>query len=825
MPFMSLKVIRPFSSLILILIVSFIWLISNTQAANTTYFVSSSSGSDSNNGLAEDAAFATIAHVNSLDLQPGDEVLFKCGDTWRAESLVITKSGTAENRLTFGSYPSSCTDKPIFSGTRPISGWSQYLGDIYMAQLNAGEFPEGINQLFGDNQRLPMGRWPNIDSNNDGGYSIIDGHSDSNLTDNELPDVDWTGARVHIKGMRWYILNRAVAGRNGTTLSLNAFPDCWGNDCTGWGYFINNHLATLDQDGEWFFDEATNRVYLVSPSGPPANIEGSVVIPDADIGFHGGIIIGRHLQEAAHYVTIENMAIEGWFDNGITTPRNQESEDSSYVTIRDVDVVNVDKAGMFFTTWIWNAGSDSGWRGGRNLLVENSLISGANHTGLNSYAINSTFRGNTLRDIALIENLGKDGMGCTIEQGGGFCTRDGMGMRFPVDKPEFSGFGNTIEQNRFEKTGSSGIQMFGRENTVRQNVLIETAYAKGDNGGIAVFGGNGFGDTNARDITIQQNIVISATGNTDGALSTYDPLFAVGIYIDHYADNITVADNTVIGSTIDGILFQNSRGSVTGNTLYNNNFGSMSRGQIGIYNNSQLSNMSENILYALKRTDDFTFAKTLHTESADGSNISAADNNFYFNPYRPDHISPGFNLQTLAEWQASSGLDGNSTTGWFSLAPEEAPLSKIFYNDTPVSKTIDLGDRKYLDLEQNEVTGSITLAPFTSQILIDSGEVALSAERLVFDNASSPAQTVEFKNITGGPLTITSVVASTGFSQTNDCPAVLPANATCTITVSFTPVSSGPELGTLMVNHSGSEPYTVELAGGLEKVFLPLVVR
>ena len=438
-----------FISVLFILTITLIFLFTSpTYAANTTYYVSSSGGGDSNNGLSEGAPFATIARVNALNLEPGDQVLFKCGDIWRAESLVITESGAGGNPIIFGSYPTSCANKPIIAGTQPVSGWAVHAANIYVADLgtgaNAGKFLNGLNQLFQNSTRLPMGRWPNINANSDGGYSTIDGHSGNNLTDNELPVLNWSGARAHIKGMRWYILNRGVTSSSGPTLTLNAFPDCWSNACQGWGYFLNNHLSTLDQEGEWYYDEATNRVYLYTAAGSPSNIEGSVIINGADVGFHGGIIIGQHLQAAVHYVTIDNLVVRGWFDNGITTPRNLETEDNSNVIVRNVEVSDVDKAGIFFATWIWNAGANSGWRGGRNILVENSVISGANHTGINSYTTNSIFRDNTVRNIGLIENLGKDGMGCTIDQGGGFCTRDGVGLRFPVDNPGFSGFGNTV---------------------------------------------------------------------------------------------------------------------------------------------------------------------------------------------------------------------------------------------------------------------------------------------------------------------------------------------------------------------------------------------
>ena len=417
-----------YTPLLLMAILSFV-LMTPAYAAGTTYYVSSSGGNDLNNGLSGATPFATIAHVNGLNLQPGDSVLFKCGDIWRAETLAITDSGTAGNPITIGSYPANCPNKPILSGAQPVSGWAVHAANIYVADLsagaNAGKFPAGINQLFQNDARLPMGRWPNLDANGNGGYATIDAHAGNTLTDNELPSLNWSGARAHIKGMRWYILNRSVTGSSGATLTLNAFPDCWGGSCQNWGYFLNNHLNTLDQEGEWHYDQATNRLYLYTAGGSPANIEGSVIIDGADEGFHGGIIVGRYLFEAIHYVTIDNLEVRRWFDNGISTPRNLETEDNSYLTIRHVDIRDVDNAGIFFATWVWNAGANSGWRGGRNILVENSLIDRANHIGINSYTTNSTYRDNTLRHIGLIENLAKMAWAAPSTRAAGFAR--GMG--------------------------------------------------------------------------------------------------------------------------------------------------------------------------------------------------------------------------------------------------------------------------------------------------------------------------------------------------------------------------------------------------------------
>ncbi|KJU85747.1 parallel beta-helix repeat containing protein, partial [Candidatus Magnetobacterium bavaricum] len=235
-----------------------------------------------------------------MNLAPGDKALFKCGDTWHVETLVITKSGTETNPITYSSYPSGCQDKPVFSGSRAISGWEAHSGNIYVADLtrgsNTGAFPKGINQLFRNGKRLSIGRWPNIDEA-DNGYSTIDGATDlKTITDNELPVADWTNAVVHIKGMRWYLINREVTGSSGTTLSLAVDTECW-YGCKGWGYFINSHMATLDKDGEWFYDSASNKVYIYSAIGKPAEgeIEGSVVV-EGDARFMGAIVLGLHLK-------------------------------------------------------------------------------------------------------------------------------------------------------------------------------------------------------------------------------------------------------------------------------------------------------------------------------------------------------------------------------------------------------------------------------------------------------------------------------------------------------------------------------------------------
>ncbi|MCP4662231.1 MAG: hypothetical protein GY856_43060, partial [bacterium] len=107
-------------------------LVGAASATPTTYYVSEATGSDTYNGTTPTTAFATVAHVNTLSLQPGDEVRFLCGEVWRGDPLVIIRSGAAGTPIVFSSYPAACADKPLLSGAQPIAGWTPDSADVYV---------------------------------------------------------------------------------------------------------------------------------------------------------------------------------------------------------------------------------------------------------------------------------------------------------------------------------------------------------------------------------------------------------------------------------------------------------------------------------------------------------------------------------------------------------------------------------------------------------------------------------------------------------------------------------------------------------------------
>jgi hypothetical protein len=798
-------------------------------AANTTYYVSQTDGDDNFNGLTTGTPFKTIAKVNSLTLQAGDSVLFKCGDTWRAEMLRVEASGAAGNPITFSSYPASCAPKPILSGAQPIGGWSSYTTNIYVADLsvgaNAGKFPNGLNQLFRNNQRLPMGRWPNSgEIGYDNGYSSIDNvPSSASIQDNQLPNHNWSGAVAHLKGMRWYILNRQVMGSSGATLTLNSAINCY-NGCVGWGYWLNNHLATLDQEGEWYYDAAANRVYLYTTTGAPSDgaIEGSVIL-QTDTRSWGGVTLGRDLNQNIAYVTIDNLEVSRWYRHGIATPTNYSNYELNNVVLSNNLVKDVDGNGIHLQVWVYAPldGRPAGWRGGYNLTVSNNVVDGANRMGINLYSRHSTFSDNEVKNIALIPNLGAAGMGCSYTDGEGQCTEDGVGIRVKVGLQDDSGHTNLFQYNRLTQIGYNGFQGFGYNNLVANNVIKQACVSKGDCAGIRPYGDlNNLGSNNpTRNLLIMGNIIVDAYGNTDGAMATYKELFAFGINPD-YGTNITVTNNTVISTTTHGILYNYSTGTASNNVAYNNGRTS-ARPQITVGPNTAAQvNLTGNVAFALNPS-----AQTVRIRNV--ANLLTSDNNYFFHPYNNAHtaIEDSGGVQTFNQWKTTTGKDANSKTNWYTQAISETPRSEIFYNDTKSPIVVNLGNRQYLDLDQNIVSGSFPLAPFTSRVLVSSGLVALYPTSLWFDSNLSPAQPITLTNVFSTLLTINSIGVTSGFTQTTTCPAMLSISASCVINVSFIAASPNPITGTLTIAHTQGAAYTASLVGNPAKVYLPLILR
>ncbi|HTU51307.1 MAG TPA: choice-of-anchor D domain-containing protein [Acidobacteriaceae bacterium] len=96
---------------------------------------------------------------------------------------------------------------------------------------------------------------------------------------------------------------------------------------------------------------------------------------------------------------------------------------------------------------------------------------------------------------------------------------------------------------------------------------------------------------------------------------------------------------------------------------------------------------------------------------------------------------------------------------------------------------------------------NIALAPGTLNFGVTGLQVSSTAQTLVLSNGST------------GTLTGISVAASGSFAESNNCGTSLGPQATCTVSVVFSPSAAGNQSGTVTVSSTDSAPMTAQLTG------------
>ena len=188
----------------------------SVDVSGTKYYVSSSLGNDSNDGLSPETPWKTLNKVNNFKFSAGDGVYFKRGDLWR-EGLK-TKNG-----VTYSAY--SVGNKPTFYGSIDGIGGEKWHETDYD---NIWVYEE--NFLERDDERFPA----NIVFNNDTAWGVI-------ITENE--------------SKAGYTVNRG---------------SCW----NGYEFVDNTEVKMTDLtfirgNLEYFYDPDTGKLYMYFDKGNP----------------------------------------------------------------------------------------------------------------------------------------------------------------------------------------------------------------------------------------------------------------------------------------------------------------------------------------------------------------------------------------------------------------------------------------------------------------------------------------------------------------------------------------------------------------------------
>ena len=113
-----------------------------SSAAPRTYYISSTSGNDINDGQSPEKAWQHLSKIYLKSIskdafQPGDSILLKRGDQWDGQ-IRLQGKGTAQKPITLGAYGEG--PKPLIYGDNPDARWEPVAGHkgIYTTDMGEG---------------------------------------------------------------------------------------------------------------------------------------------------------------------------------------------------------------------------------------------------------------------------------------------------------------------------------------------------------------------------------------------------------------------------------------------------------------------------------------------------------------------------------------------------------------------------------------------------------------------------------------------------------------------------------------------------------------
>ncbi|HEX8039609.1 MAG TPA: right-handed parallel beta-helix repeat-containing protein [Chryseosolibacter sp.] len=480
--------------------------------AKNYYF--SGKGSDDNSGTSKHTPWRNLRKLRDIasTLQPGDSILLERGSVFFG-GLSLQADGLPGKEIYIGPYGDG--PKPVITGSVEITGWTSYRENIWVAMYPRCDPEPG--DVFINGKSQPLGRYPNT------GYRTIGSLlSRKAFADPELPFPDnfWDGAEVVVKSSRWTMDNLPAARyRNKTFAFPGAASDTLEN---GYGYFIQKHLLTLDQSGEWLFDRETGRIFIYHDKNLPSeNYTTEVSVSDAGVA----------ITDSEH-IAIRDLVIKNQRTTGVVLSH------SDNIILSGAEILHSGVNGLVVT-------------GCRSPLVENTRIADSNNNGVEW---NDNIDGRLVRNTILRTGI----------QSGRGASGDGnyIGLTISAGNPLIGK--NLIADNRIDSTGYSAIDFRTGNTTIKNNIISNFCLLKDDGGGIYTWNNASGGNT------IEANIILNGRGSGEG---TPDPaqLTTSGVYIDDRSAGIAIVGNTLAFNSTSGIMVHNANNlEIRGNGFYGN---------------------------------------------------------------------------------------------------------------------------------------------------------------------------------------------------------------------------------------------------------------
>ncbi len=637
------------------------------NSAPTAYYFSSSTGNDSRTSAQAQNSLTpwkTLDKLNSIfsTLKPGDVIYFKRGDTFYG-SINPTTSGTSSAAIKFAAY--STGNKPIITGLSDATGWTTVGTNIWESStIPTGQASAMIVAINGTS--YPMGRWPNA-TDTWGGFRKISSHSGStSITDVSLTGTpNWRGATLVMRKNQYRMEKGTVTTHSGTTLT---YSSTWNQTAVtdNYGYFIENSLSTLDKQNEWYYNSSTKKLDIYSTS-TPSNVKISTITTLINAS-------------SRSYLSFENLNIQGSIGRMILV------SSSSHISFTNCDLSNAGSDAIYGTNCSY-------------LDVENCTITNSNHTAitLDQGASNTIVKNNTITSSA---------------------ANPGMLDNYWLYAGVYVvGSNTTVEKNLVRKSGYLGIA-FAKGNSVSiKNNFVDSSFLILDEGG-AIYTVRGSDATVYTSRVIDGNIVTNMLAALNGKPGTQGA--GAGIQMDDNSQGVTITNNSIANGAMYGILLSNAHEiTVTNNTVYNCTSGAMAMVHDAGLNLIRNVNQTRN-KFVMRTANTNSGTWSYQTSANDVLQFGSSDSNIIATPINDVNAFFTFDgstnrHQTVAQWQSFSGKDPHSKKSPKTITTVND--LRFEYNATSSSKTVSLG-KAYIDIAGTSYPSSITLAPYTSAVLI-----------------------------------------------------------------------------------------------------------
>src|SRR4029079_14089333 len=597
--------------------------------------------------------------LNSIfsSLQAGDVILFKRGYVFYG-GILIKKSGSSRAPIKFDAYGSGV--RPIITGFTDVTSWTS-IGDNLWVSSNPVSNLFTLNIITVNGLFVPIGKWPNS------GYNTINSSSGgTSLTSNSLTN-NWVGGTVVIRKNHWILDKSTIIHQSGNTIDFTN-PTNY-NSQNGWGFFIQNTKEACDIQNEWWYS-ASKKIGIYSSSSP-TGVRIAAVDNLVDISSYS-------------FIKFNNIMFQG--------------SNSAAVTISSGNNVEFENCDFLF-------------QGMNGFTVE----SAAHHITLNNCAANYT-------NNDFISGGGSSNWQLTNNSITNTAQVAGMGNSADGNYIAIYNIGanSLIQYNVIKKTGYSGIDFRGPGISVLNNLVDTFCNVKDDGAGIYTF--TGASTTTYAMRTVDQNIVLNGGGADAGANTNNSDAF--GIYMDDNSSNVTITNNTVANCGGAGLFLHAAHDIVAqNNTIYNcattGSYGQLLNIYPGAVTTAPVKNITLTGNKIISRTASQLVAY-LNFTGVDMNQLGTWDNNYYCRPANENTstfqiLTSGTQTTNLAGWQSSSSKDMSSKKSPKTIS--DVKDLRFEYNATASDKIVNLG-ATYTDVTGKNYTGTITLAPYSSAVLI-----------------------------------------------------------------------------------------------------------